>query len=122
MVLSDVTLSTEAIVMIGALLSALTVSISVLFRMLIAAKDAQLQEEKAHRQAYQDVAEEAVSILSDRVAAHLLETGQDPVTEVAPVIPEHSSPVTKKQADTALFATLRARLTAAKLALTNDTN
>lgn len=120
MPIADVTLSTEAIVMIGALLSALTVTVSVLFKMLIATKDAQLQDEKIQRRAYQDVAEEAVNILDERVTTHLRETGQPVVASIAPVIPEHSSPATIQQVKTAEFATLRARLVANKLALSDD--
>jgi len=114
---ADVTLSTEAVVAIGALLSGLALAVSALFKMLIASKDSQLAEERTQRKAYQDIAEDAVDVLDRRATVHVEETGQPPVVPVAPVLPEHSSPVSDKQLAASEFATTRAKLTAAKLAL-----
>lgn len=63
---------------------------------------------------YKEMAEEAVANLEAAGAAHSPHT---PLPPLAAVLPEHSSPTTAQQRETAEIATMRARLVAANLAL-----
>lgn len=67
---------------------------------------------QANHDAYREMAAEAVANL-EVAAAHAREIrGEPPMVAVAPVVPEHSSPVTPDQQATASRATLRAQLVA----------
>lgn len=110
MLLADVTLSTEAVVVIGVLLSGLAAAVGTVFKLLMAAKDDLLKS-------YKDVAAEAVDNLEAAHKAYAQRHGKHVPEPLAAVIPEHSSPPKQKQIDTADLQTLRARLTAATLGL-----
>lgn len=117
MLLADVAFSTESMVIIGGLVAALTSTIGVLFRLLLAAKDAQLKTAESHGQSYRQMALEAVANLEMAVNERRATVGKSGFTVIAPVVPEHSSPTTQLQEDTADIQTLRARLVAASLHL-----
>ena len=63
---------------------------------------------------YKAMAEEAVANLEASAAVH---SAYAPIPPLAAVLPEHSSPTTAQQRETAEIATMRARLVAANLAL-----
>lgn len=71
----------------------------------------------AERNSYRDMATEAIQKLEIAVNQERETAGDAPFVPLAPVVPEHSSPVTPLQAETAAIATLRSRLVAATLAL-----
>lgn len=71
----------------------------------------------AHRESYQQIAAEAVEHLEEATNQALAARGEPPLVVVAAVVPEHSSPVSPQQKNTALVATLRARLVAVMAAL-----
>lgn len=50
------------------------------------------------------------------LSTKLVQEGNQPITSIAPVVPEHSSPITPAQAATAKIATYRARVVAIYLA------
>lgn len=123
---AEVTFSTEAIVAVGGLLGALAGAIGYIFRLLMQSKDAQiaaaeaatkLRDEESAKKSYKEIAEEAVAMAELRVNRERRASGYESTRVVAPVVPEHSSPVTTEQQKTADLQTLRARVTAATLAL-----
>lgn len=63
------------------------------------------------------ITDSAVEGLEDLANAHLAKEGKKPFTAIAPVTPEHQSPVTASQQHDALYRTLKARVTAARLLL-----
>jgi hypothetical protein len=82
-----------------------------------AAEVSRLAVLKADRDAYREMAAEAVAHLRT-VAEATRQARDDPlVADLAPVVPEHSSPITEEQRMTAERATLRADLTASTLSL-----
>lgn len=135
----DVSLSTEAVIIITGLVSTLGGAIYVIFNLLMKAHDARiadqqtqselrlkeqatqydkrLEEVDSQRKSYKEIAEEAVAAV-EKTAREVFQTaGKRPVLSLAPVVPEHSSPVTPEQQETAELQTMRARVTAATLAL-----
>jgi len=115
--LADFVLSSEAIMVITGLVVALTSAVVGLFYMLIASHNERLKQMESDRNSYKEIAVEATSALERKVNTERGKLGHPPFDTVAPVVPEHSSPITKKQQDTADLQTLRARLTAAVMAL-----
>jgi hypothetical protein len=115
--MGDVTFSGTALLIIGGLLTTLTGVIATLFRMLMSSKDAQLVSMTSERDSYKEIADDAVGTLEARVNMEREHRGEAPFKAIAPVIPEHNSPTTQKQVNTAHLATLRARFTAATMAL-----
>jgi len=72
-------------------------------------------EDKYHSQ--QEISLQAVTLLEDKVNTKLVAAGKKPFIPIANVIAERHSPVTKEAQETADITSLRARLTAAALAL-----
>jgi len=64
-----------------------------------------------------EMTEQAIGNLERAAAATQMAAGGPLVPPLAPVVPEHSSPITDQQRETAHIATMRARLVAANLAL-----
>lgn len=110
---ADVTFTTEGMVVIGGLLATLVGAIVYLDKQRMAAKDERLAEMKS----YKEIANEAVLALEAKVNEERAAKGQNLTKIIAPVVPEHSSPVTMQQQDTADLQTIRARITAASLEL-----
>ena len=117
MVLADISFTTEGMVAIGALLSALVTAVVTLHRTLMASKDKHIEEMRDQRDSYKEIATEAVSAMEVGVNAKRAGRGFGPTPHVPAVVPEHNSPTTRKQQDTADLQTMRARLTAATLEL-----
>lgn len=104
--LADITLSTETTVVVGALLSALVVAIGVLYRAFTV-------ELLSERDSWRGMAKDAIEKYEQAIAAGKIKSVRQKVPDLAPVVGEHSSPLTKKQIESADMATWRARLTAA---------
>ncbi len=118
--MGDITISGSAVVALGALMTALAATVTMLFKLLMVSKDAQYGEaiksrdgrilELSHeRDSFRSIADEAMH--AAEVAANKLriEHGQEPLPKIAAVVPEHRSPTTPSQEDAAALATLRAR-------------
>ncbi len=116
-IFADVTFSTEGMVVITGLLVSLIGAITFLFKLYAASKDAQIAEMKSQRDVYFEMVKEANSALESKIDEIFKITSKKMVKRVVPVVPEHSSPVTQAQIDTANMQTERARLTASTLAL-----
>jgi hypothetical protein len=139
MPVGDVTFSGGAIGIITLLLTALTGAVVALYRAgnvaqadrytsviaakdaaflaVIAAKDQAMQDMISQRNSYQKMATQSITGLE--LAANRLRQsrGEGPIEFVKPVVPEHNSPTTQAQIDTAELQTLRARAVAAALVL-----
>ena len=63
------------------------------------------------------ITDSAVEGLEDLANAHLAKEGKEPFTPMAPVTPEHQSPITAGQEHDAFYRTLKARVVAARLLL-----
>lgn len=108
-----ITVTTEAMTIIGVVVGALVAAITFLFRGWIAAL-------QADRDSWKHMAEEGVEDLEKVAKRERARNGHGPVKKaipVAAVVPEASSPPTKQQKETAEVQTMRARLVAAKLDL-----
>jgi len=116
-VIAEVSFTTEGVVAISTLLGALAGVIVYLFRQLDSTHKERLSERTSERDSYKEMAHEALIALESRVNEKRRGVGQGPFPAVAPVVPEHNSPVSKRQQETADLQTMRARLTAATLAL-----
>jgi len=128
-VLADVTMSVEAAIGIaGAVLVTMAGSVAFMFRQLITSHSERLADQKAQcdremkamaseKDSYKEIAAEAVDALENKVNELRRAAGKPSFPTVPPVIPEHSSPVSAGQQDTADLQTLRARVTAAVSAL-----
>jgi len=116
-ILADVAFSTEGLVIVSGLLTALAGAVALLFRQLIASKDAELKAANSRADSYYEMAEEAIANLESAVNEKRALQGL-PVSPVVPaVIAEHNSPTTLAQQRTADLQTMRARLVAATAAL-----
>lgn len=111
------TMDTESIVAVGAVLSATTGALVVIFRLLMTAKDTRIQQLEAEVLSYKEIAKEAVGGMEAVADRHAKALGKQRVAPLAPVVPEHSSPTTMAQQAIAELQTTRARLVAATLEL-----
>lgn len=116
---ADVVFSTEGLAIIGILLSALVGAVTMLFKLLIAAKDqaysSKLAELESVKKSYQEIAAEAVKSAVDTTNFYRAKEGKPPVLLVAPVISESHSPSTLIQREVAAIQTLRATVAQVKL-------
>lgn len=130
MILAEITISTEAMVVVGGVCAFLASGITFLFMMLTGNRTAELASLKesyerqltsltSDRNSWREMSEESVNRLDQAVAAHRKASHKPgpAVKPLAKIIPEHSSPITPQQQETADIATVRARLVAATLAL-----
>lgn len=113
MILAEVTFSTEGIVVIGTLLTALAGAVAVLFKMLTANRDAEIVALKANAASWEEMAKELGINIEKAVNRKRAAEGLAPFEVIKPIVPEHSSPVTMQQQSTADIGTMRARLVAA---------
>lgn len=101
--------------------------IAVLFKLLIASKDKELQtviaqteDEKKEleglKKSYQEIATEALKSATEAANYYREKEGKPPVALLAPVVSEAHSPSTARQRENALIATMRANMAAVKLA------
>lgn len=136
---ADVTLSTEMIVLVTAIVGGLVGGIVYLFKQdsrnqtewriaqekmyvnQLAEQNRLLEERLKDKveanKSLKEMLHEAVAVAEVYVNEKRAGVGMGPFTKLAPVVPEHSSPVSEKQQETADLQTLRASLTAAKLEL-----
>jgi len=114
---ADVSFSTEATVAISGLLIALASAIGVLFWQYQKAVDARISSLVNRVNSYEQISERALTVLTVQAEAKLATEGKTLPAALAPVVPEHRSPMTGEQRDVAKLATARARLTALELAL-----
>lgn len=112
MLFSDVTFSTEGIVLITGLLATLVGAVSVIFKLLIASKDAQIASAVSDRNSYKGMYDDAMVALEIGINSKRRAEGKPPIQMLPPVVPEHNSEPTAVQQTTAVIATDRARLTA----------
>ena len=111
--MSDVTISGAALTIFTALLAALSGVVGLLFRQLLAAKDAHANDLESDRDSYRRLALEATGLVEHSVNRLRHIRGEEPLPAMPHVIPEHNSPSTAQQLMTAEMATLSARLLAA---------
>lgn len=104
-ILADVSFSNEGLALISVLVTALVSAITFLFRLAYSAK---VEECNSWRQMY-FTSMEYIELMRRENRER---TGEKAPKPLAPVVPESSSPPTKKQIATAKIATERARLTA----------
>lgn len=97
------------------LIGGVVAAVPVLFAAYVKAQMLAMTEITAQRDVYKAIADRAVTRLEEEVADRRTRDGFPPLTPIAPVEPEHNSPTTGAQRETAQMATLRARLVAAEL-------
>lgn len=113
---ADISFSTEAIFVIGVLLSAVAAALGLVFKLLMASKDKQIEEQAGLAKTYRGIAEEAVKSETEMVNWYRQKyEGKPPLPTVVPVVPEGNSPPTKEQRDAAHLATMRAQMAMIKL-------
>lgn len=117
MLLADVTLSTEGLLIIGTLVTALAGAVGGLFKMLMVSHERELKDVKESRQSYKAMADEATDKLVAVSVRQARSEGRTMPAALAAVVPEHSSPTTERQQDVADQQTIRAKLVAASLSL-----
>lgn len=108
--LADITFSAEGVAVIGVLLTALSGTVAYLFKLSIKTKDEQLA-------IYKKLSDEAIAVAEIAAIRERRRRGLAPHDKKAPVVPEHDSPVTPEQQETADAASQRARLVRARLEL-----
>ena len=119
--LSDISLSTEAIAVIGVLMGGLCSAVVVVFKLLMATKERQLADMQSQRDSYKGIANESVRTMEDLANRVRTEQGKPAFTAIAAVVPEHSSPPSEAQKQAAELQTLRARIVAATLNINSET-
>lgn len=113
----DVHFGAGELAVISTMLLAVTGALTAIFKLLMAAKDTALADAKATAENYKSVANDAVRIMQAALVKQKEAEGKIGVKQLAPVLPEHQSPVTEAELATANQATLRAAVTAAALEL-----
>jgi hypothetical protein len=109
----DVTFSGASIVVVTGLLTALVGTIAMLFKLLMASKDKSLQDMTEQRNSYQKMAAQSIAALELAANRARKARGEDPFRPIPSVVPEHNSPTTQVQIDTAEYQTQLARATRA---------
>ncbi len=113
----DVHFGTGEIAVITTLLGAVVAALTAIFRLLMAAKDAQIADLVARLKNSDSVGGDAVRMMQIAMEQKRAAEGMPSIKPLAPVIPEHQSPVTEAEEATARQATRRAEVTAAALEL-----
>lgn len=116
---ADVVFTTETMVVVSALVLGLCGVVAKLYLNLRADHDARLKEKDEQISSWKQMTKEATSNLERAAIIYgpKADPKQVPIPLVAPVVAEHSSPVTPSQEATAEMATERAKLVAATLKL-----
>lgn len=111
--MGDVTFSGGALAIITALGTALVGCIGILFRALMASRDAAMKDMTSQRDSYQKIASQSIAAL-ELVANRARKARGEPAFQSIPdVVPDHNSPPTEKQVEQAKYHTLLARGTRA---------
>lgn len=87
------------------------------YKDLLKRSDDRIRELENQRKSYREIAEEALEVTEREVNTKRVSEGKRPFVSMADVVPERSSPVTKEQQESADLQTVRARITAVKVAL-----
>lgn len=116
LIFADVTFSTEGIVVISGLLVALSGALVFMFKLYQRVMDERAAVLENRCKSYESIGIEAVRALEMKVRRDMIKDGKTPLAPVVAVVGEHNSEMTPNQRATADLATLRARVTAAKLA------
>lgn len=112
--IAQVVVSTEvAIGLAVTIVGSITGALVFVFKMLISSYEKQLAVLITDRDNWKQVSGEAVGNLRKAANAKRVRDGKEPYEDLADVIPEHNSPVTEEQRQTAELATVRAALVAA---------
>lgn len=106
-------MTTDPLVMM--LVGGVCAAVPALFLALMKAHASALADLTDQRNTYKAIADRAVARLEEEATERHRREGAVPSLVIAPVLPEHASPVTPRQQETADIATLRARLVAAEL-------
>ncbi len=107
--MNDFVVSSGAIIVIGTLLAALAGVVTVLFKLLMIAKDSRIADLERERDAYRSMANDAMVSAEKAVNQWRVSRGEVPLVSIPSVVAEHHSPTTKIQQDVADLQTLRAR-------------
>lgn len=112
--------TTVAIGIATAIVGSVTIALGAIFKLFINSNEARMAEQRAQlasmtadRDNWKQVGSEAVGNLRKAANAKRIREGKDPYEDLADVVPEHNSPVTEAQKQTAELATVRAALVAA---------
>lgn len=112
--------TTEGIAVIGLLLSALGGVVVYVHKLLMETQAARIKAVEVERDNWKALGMEAATVTLKAANNARAQRGQEPLQPLAAVVPEHNSPVTKAQIDTAEMATARATIVAATLDLGID--
>lgn len=110
---NGITFSPAGIAVITVLLGSVAGALGVIFKLLMASKEAQLADMKGQRDNAIKVAEKAADSMeaeADRILARWAKVGIAIPKSVQPVEPDHNSPVTEQQQKDADYATVKARV------------
>ena len=108
---------TEGTLAVGGVGSLFVGAITVVFKLLMTAKNEQIISITSERDSWKQMYSEAIGNLELAVNAKRAKEGKEHFKPVAAVVAEHNSPTTKEQQMVADMATERARLVAATMAL-----
>ncbi len=114
---SGITLNAATVGVVGVLLSSVVGALVVIFRLLMAAKDAQIAEIREQRDGFKKVADRVVTTLEAVSDKQQIDAGGVPIPKLTKPIPEHNSPTTERQLFSSDIESLKAREAAAKLKL-----
>jgi len=101
----------------GAIIFPLSGAVGIIFKLLIESYKSRIASVESEAKSWKEMYAEAIDVVESKVNEKRADSGKQPFTVIAPIVPEHSSPVTEEQQKTADLQTARARLTAATLAL-----
>ena len=108
-------MTTDPLVMM--LVGGMVAAVPALFLALMKSHASAMAEVCAQRDVYKAIGERAIIRLEQEAVERRKRDGLPAVPALVPVEPEHSSPVSAHQWETAAQATLRARLVAAELGM-----
>jgi hypothetical protein len=111
--IAEISFSTEEVVIIGTLLATVTGATSYIFKLLIDNYASRLAEKESQLQNWKQIASEAVVNLHKVAKEKRASEGMPPYVPLVPVVPEHNSPATMRELETAELQTVRASLVAA---------
>lgn len=124
MILADITISTEAMVVVGGVVAAMASALTYLFTMVTGNRSAELANQRdmyerriaaveSDKKSWMEMTQELGINIEKAVNRKRAIEGMPPFKIIEPIVPEHSSPVTTQQQNTADIGTMRARLVAA---------
>ena len=118
--LAVIEFSAEGLVVIAALMGALAAALVAVFKLYDASRQAQIEDMRQQREGYRKGYERTVALLEAAAQKQVRARGGTPIPKLAPVLPEHGSPVSEAQQAAADLGTLKAREAVAALILGGD--